>query len=64
MFDSLEDYLLHKGREEGREEGRNELLSKLIQYGIISGNQLMKIAPLIGLEDTSKILNKNIRITS
>jgi len=67
MFNSLEDYLLHKGREEGKEEGkeegRDELLSKLIQYGILSGNQLMKIAPLIGLKDASKILDKNNGLT-
>ncbi|KPA18752.1 hypothetical protein MHK_001032 [Candidatus Magnetomorum sp. HK-1] len=54
MFKSVEDYILYKGREEGREE----TLLRLIEAGLLTGNQSMQAAALLGLKNIPTVLNK------
>jgi hypothetical protein len=66
MFQSLEEYLLYKGktsgleegRKEGRKEGQEELIARLIELEILKESQIGQILPVLGLHDTSKILDK------
>ncbi|KPA18238.1 hypothetical protein MHK_001545 [Candidatus Magnetomorum sp. HK-1] len=61
MFKSVEDYILYKGREEGRVEGRvegrEETLLRLIEAGLLTGNQSMQAAALLGLNNIPSMLN-------
>jgi len=65
MFKSVEDYLLHKGREEGREEGkeegREETLIRLIEAGLLTGNKVMQATALLGIKNTL-LDNKSKRV--
>jgi len=64
MFQSLEEYLLYKGKkegkkegkEEGKEEAQREILTRLIELEILSDNQLTQMIPLFALVDTSELV--------
>jgi len=60
MFKSVEDYLLHKGREEGREEGKKEGKKEGKEEGKEEGREEGKKETLIRLIEAGLLTGNKV----